>query len=83
MPSSVVDHIRKPSGTSVFTTLHVECVVFRRKSHREGRKDTSACVPMNITLRDRQVAWLVQYPETNEHDVAGLRLDDAGLQRSV
>jgi hypothetical protein len=83
MLSPVVHHIWNPSGTSILTTLHVECVVFRRKAHREGRRDASACVPMNITLRDRQVAWLVQYPETNEHDVAGLWLDDASLQRSV
>jgi hypothetical protein len=83
MLSPVVDHIWNPSGGSILTTLHVEYVVFRREAHREGRKDTSACVPIDIALRARQVAWLVHYPETNEHDAAGLWLDDAGLQRSV
>ena len=58
--SPVVDHIWNPSGTSMLTTLHVECVVFRRKAHYEARKVTSICVLGMTELEIRQVAWLAR-----------------------
>ena len=60
MPSPVVGHIWIPSGTSLLTTLHVKCVVFRRKAHHEDSKETSVCVLKVIELEIRQVAWLAR-----------------------
>lgn len=67
----------------ILTTLHVECVVFRREAHQNGRRRTSVCVLKTIVPRIRQVAWLAEYSETHEQQVAALLLNDVGVQRSV
>jgi hypothetical protein len=56
MPGSVVYHFRNPSRTSIFTTLNVKCVVFRRNARHEDRRGTSTCVPIAIKPKIRQVA---------------------------